>query len=671
MRQNDGSEILGPNDPRNLVIGIIHVSPNDDRQSVITAIATQDKLGRDQIVLDLPAQNKSFKGAVDFEGLRHMVNDIEGTLVVIAPERSKVAGLARKEHFTVYPSLEELASAEYPPLETEEMEGVANGAEEETTRNAVPVEDDEADHAMLFPIAVPSSENAGASPEAPAAARVPSPPAAVPAQAAPGQASVPTAYLSTLDPVQGQSDEDEVPTDPSFSTLDPRQEQPDEDEAPTDPSLPTPATVAQTAGSDLPTPSSALVPSNAQLPVYYEPLDVPPQRSWRGWIIAGVTLLLLIALGVFLYRPVLDFIFPPTATVTLVPDSQRLQHTYQMVAVLGLPDPSKNQVDARALYANAQSQSQTVKATGQGHIAGQPAHGVLTFYNTSTTSQTIQAGTVIFASDGVAVVNDDTIMLPALDPSAGLGSTTDSAHTVNVGNGQNIPANAFNNQLCCGGGIYVSNNEAFSGGQDAQTYTYVQQSDIDVVVQALSAPLTRQAAASLQEQVRSNEKSAGTPRCAPQARSNHQAGDRADTVTVMVMISCVGEVYDMQAVQVVAARKLTQDANVNPGPAYVPVGQILAQVAQATPDNHGNIVLVVNAVGIWAYQFTNVQLAHLTSLISGKSSQDAKHILLGETGVHGVAIALTGVGVTVLPGNIHQIAIHVEAVEGLHLPSTS
>src|SRR5882724_9127689 len=91
MRQNDGSELLGPNDPRNLVIGIIHVTPNDDRQSVINAIAAQDKQGRDQIVLDLPAQNKAFKAAVDFTGLRQFAGELEAGLVLVAPEKSKIA----------------------------------------------------------------------------------------------------------------------------------------------------------------------------------------------------------------------------------------------------------------------------------------------------------------------------------------------------------------------------------------------------------------------------------------------------------------------------------------------------------------------------------------------------------------------------------------------------
>src|SRR5579883_919762 len=340
MRQSDGSEILGPDDPRNLVIGIIHVSPNDDRQSVITAITTQDKLGRDQIVLDLPAQNKSFKSAVDFEGLHQMASEIEATLVLVAPDKSKIANLARRERFTVYPSLDELARAEFPPLEPDEVEGPeqANGAAAASAQEAAPVEDDEADHARVFPVTPPAvPETPPVPPQEPPAAPPPAPPAPSPEEAAPlSQAQIPTAGLPPVE-------EDEAPTDPALQAV--SGSAPAQDDAQAMQGQP------YAAGSNLPVPvgSSALVPSSPQLPVYYEPIEPPRRRSWRGLIITAIILLLLIGLGVFFYRPVLDLFFPPSATVTIVPDSQQLQHTYAMTAVLGVPDPSKNQVDARAL----------------------------------------------------------------------------------------------------------------------------------------------------------------------------------------------------------------------------------------------------------------------------------------------------------------------------------
>lgn len=631
MRQSDGSEILGANDPRKIVIGIIHVSPNDDRQSVVNAITSQDKQGRDQIVLVLPAQNKSFKNAVDFEGLRQMAGELEATIVLVTPEKSKIANLASKESFTVYPTLEDLGSAEFPPLEPD---GTAADI-------VAPVVDDEMDHTMMFPLELPHTPAASAVPAA-AVRSTPVSPATPPVTPNPAAS-------------QAELEEDEDATNPALAV----------------PLVPgSQGGVAPTPSSYLPAvvPSntSALVLSNPQLPVYYEPIDIPRRRSWRGLIITGITIVVLIGLGMLFYRPVLDLFFPPTALVTLTPSSQQLRRTYQITAVLGVPDPSKNQVDARALYADSQMQTQTVKATGQGHIAGQQAHGVLTLYNTSASSQTIAAGSIVFDPNGLAVVNDQTVTLPAIDTTTGLAGTTVSAHTVDVGSAQNIPAYDFNSQPCCNGTVYVTNTQAFSGGQDQQTFTYVQQSDIDGVVQSMGTTQAQQASMALQGQVRSNEKPVGAPHCAPQVRSDQRAGEQASSVTVSVITSCVGEVYDLQAVQVLAARKLSQDAGTNPGPAYAPVGNALVQVAQATPDAHGNVLLVTNAVGVWAYQFTAAQRAHLANLIAGKSAQDARAVLQGQTGVQHALITLTGVGVTNVPNDLHRITINIEAVQGLH-----
>ena len=674
MRQSDGSEILGPNDPRNIVIGIIHVSPSDDRQSVVNAITFQDQQGRDQIVLVLPAQNKSFKNAVDFAGLHQMASELEATIVLVIEEKSKITNLARRENFTVYSSLEELTAAEFPSLEAPEPEAPVN--------TVAPV-DDAMDHTMMFPLELPN---------APAPSSV-SPAPALPVPATSIAPETPNPPVPPA-PVQSDQAQDEEATNPSLAVPDASLVPPapvavpipapppdlEEDETPTNPSLvavPKAMPDAQTMTGQAPTPGSylpavvppntgAMVSSNPQLPTYYEPIQASHRRSWRGWLITGITILVLIGLGVLFYRPILDLFFPPTATVTIVPSSQRLQHTYQMTAVLGVPDPTKNQVDARALYADSQTQTQTVKATGQGHIAGQQAHGELTLYNTSTSVQTLPAGSIVFDPNGLAVVNDQTVTLPALNATVGLAGLTVPAHTVNAGNAQNIPADDFNSQPCCNGAIYVTNAQPFTGGQDQQNFTYVQQSDVDGVVQSMNATQAQQASMALQGQVRTNEKPAGAPRCAPQVRSDHVAGQQASSVTVSVTTSCVGEVYDMQAVQVLAARNLTQDAATNPGLAYSPVGSVTTQIAQATPDAHGNVFLVTNASGIWAYQFTNVQRAHLVSLIASKSEQDARSILLGQAGVHEVTIVLTGVDVTTVPGDLNRITINVEAIQGLH-----
>src|SRR6266851_2504487 len=109
MRQGDGSDLPGVNSPRKADIGIIYVAPSDDRQSVLTAIHTQDKLGRKQVVIVLPEENKAFQRPTDFEGLKSMRRDLKAQLVFIASSGPGPAEFARQRRFPVYSSLESFA----------------------------------------------------------------------------------------------------------------------------------------------------------------------------------------------------------------------------------------------------------------------------------------------------------------------------------------------------------------------------------------------------------------------------------------------------------------------------------------------------------------------------------------------------------------------------------
>jgi len=112
MRQDDGSELLGANDPRSATIGVIHVAPNDDRQSVLAAILVQDKLGRKQVAVVLPeGENKAFQHAVDFDGLKSMRRGLKAQIVFVSPSGPGPAEFARQRRFPVYSSLENYARA--------------------------------------------------------------------------------------------------------------------------------------------------------------------------------------------------------------------------------------------------------------------------------------------------------------------------------------------------------------------------------------------------------------------------------------------------------------------------------------------------------------------------------------------------------------------------------
>src|SRR5437868_11545393 len=106
MKQGNGSDLLGANDPRSASIGIIYVSPDDDRESVLAAILTQEKLGRKQIAIVLPSQNKAFQRPVDFDDLKNMRHKLQASLVIVASHGSSPAEFARQRHFPLFTSLE-------------------------------------------------------------------------------------------------------------------------------------------------------------------------------------------------------------------------------------------------------------------------------------------------------------------------------------------------------------------------------------------------------------------------------------------------------------------------------------------------------------------------------------------------------------------------------------
>src|SRR5260370_19304272 len=106
MRQGNGSDLLGGNDPGSATIGVIYVAPTEDRESVLAAILTQEKLGREQIAIVLPNQNKAFHLPVDFDGLKNMRNKLQAKLVIVAPYGSGPAEFARQRRFMYFTSLE-------------------------------------------------------------------------------------------------------------------------------------------------------------------------------------------------------------------------------------------------------------------------------------------------------------------------------------------------------------------------------------------------------------------------------------------------------------------------------------------------------------------------------------------------------------------------------------
>jgi hypothetical protein len=600
VRQSDGTDLLGANDPRRTKIGLIYVAPGDDRQTVLAAILTQDKLGRKQVAVVLPEQNKAFQSAVDFDGLKGTRRKLKAQIVFIASGGHGPAEFARQRRFLVYSSLEEYAQA----LQDEDM----TEEDEEQERNT-----GDTDVASVDTIEL------AANPETDAPA--PSANSSVPA--------VPV-------------DEEDVPTRAAMPTI--------EDKSPGGP------------GVGGPVARSALYGMR------------------RGWLIAALLLVLLILVlvfsslfGVSLLGP-LAKIVPGVAnpvTVTITPASKVLNNTFVISAVTLTPDPAQHQVAARMIAAVTPAQSKTVKTTGVGHVPGVQAKGQLTFYNAFSHSQTVAVGTVLTDANGVQVVNDEEAMIPAAAPPRE-GSVTVAARAVNDGVNGNISAFDFNNVPCCTSGVTVQNTSAFSGGQDAYSYAFVEQNDIDGVVNPLQASLTQTAQTSLKAQFHPGEQFVSSPQCMPGITSDHQAADRATSVTVSVAVTCTGEVYDHQAAQSMAANLLRQEAARDLGPGYALVGNLLTDMMEVsvTDVKKGTLSLMVEAEGVWVYQFSAAQKQAIAKLLSGKSKQNAQTLLLKQKGVTTAVIQFSSGDENTFPSDPAQIIVVVQNVAGLRAPAS-
>jgi hypothetical protein len=196
-----------------------------------------------------------------------------------------------------------------------------------------------------------------------------------------------------------------------------------------------------------------------------------------------------------------------------------------------------------------QTQSQTVKATGQGTTQGAQATGMLHVENHDTANPlSIKAGTILTnqASPAIHMQIDQDVSLPPT------GYTDVPAHVVEVGTIGNLPGPCcgsgpeFQNQCDsshdCGPQIWdIFNSTAFTGGADQQTYTVVQQSDIDNAANSLKASTNQSALADLNTQLLTNEHLVGSPQCTYNVTSDHAAGDKATTVTVTVVAMCTAK----------------------------------------------------------------------------------------------------------------------------------
>ena len=305
--------------------------------------------------------------------------------------------------------------------------------------------------------------------------------------------------------------------------------------------------------------------------------------------------------------------------VTITSAKKELQHTYTILAVTSRPESAPNmkqQVTARQLTTVTAAQSQTAQATGTSTTLGTHASGTLTLYNYSTTSPlTLNAGMEIanMQSTSVDMILDAAVTAPPGPDTSNPGTANVPAHVVQTGTIGNLPpvnngnAGFYYCTNCPNGkvqGYEIENDMAFSGGQNSQTVTTVQQSDIDNAANMLETANTPNPQQVLQAQIRTNEQLINSAQCKPNVSSNHAAGEQATSVTVTVTFTCTGEAYDQSGALTLAQKLLMNQAKGQFGPHYTLQGSIVATVTRAVLTNagQGTITVTVDTSGTWIVQ---------------------------------------------------------------------
>ena len=433
------------------------------------------------------------------------------------------------------------------------------------------------------------------------------------------------------------------------------------------------------------TPASATQPTNEgqapppdALPGRGGHGNIPP-RTGRAWLFPFFLLAMLIggvvyasvnpaAFQAMIFRP-----FSNQAEITIVPDSKEVQDNYAMQAVTNQPSADQLQVSMRNLNGTSFVRNKLVVGSGQ-RDQGAPiaAKGRLTFINGSFAPFTVASGTVISASNGVEVVTEQPVVVPAGVPGGASGSVSVPAHAVAAGATGNLSQDSINESCCTAdANIFVRNDAPFTGGVDAQTYTFVRQGDVDAAAAPLETILTQEASTQFKQQLKPNEKLVSDPTCnanvqVPPGTVGDQGHDIAST-TITVTAKCTGVVYDQGGAQAIAKDRLQKMASIDPGQGYALIGYVATDVS-VSKVNPESISLLVNARGIWAYQFDAAKEQALARQLAGKKLTDAQTFLNAQRGISNAKIATQG---DTLPTDPTQITFNVQKVSGENVGGTN
>lgn len=380
----------------------------------------------------------------------------------------------------------------------------------------------------------------------------------------------------------------------------------------------------------------ALLPPEQDIPDSQDEEDLfaylfaPPPLWQRKPFIACLCALLVLTLGITgtVIAQTRGMFAPTTAFITITPKTRTLSHPFQV---------SFSQVNAKQLPSATRSGSLTVPTTGTNYQPAVQAHGGLIFFNPLTYPVRISAATtVLVGGDGIHVILDSDVVVPAAQPPLE-GQISASAHAMVAGAAGNIAALDLNGQ-CCSPGMLVRNPAAFSGGQDRVPFQAVSAQDIQQARTSLVSQLQQDSQQALQGQLQEGQ-SLLDPTCSTQSQSDRQVGAAASHVTVTVGVTCQGLAYTTALMQQIGAQAFASNA-----PYVLPSGGTL----QVSGKAQGNTIAgKVSATLV--YQWKQGELLALIHRLAGKPVAQAMHMLAAYPGISHFILHLSSEKSTVMP----------------------
>ncbi len=386
-----------------------------------------------------------------------------------------------------------------------------------------------------------------------------------------------------------------------------------------------------------------------------QPVAEAPQRRRR--VPLFVVLLVCVCCGVLTLSLGYLYVLPlvaPSATVNLVAETRQLTTSNTITLVTGTASTDQGELAARAVSSGTINQARTVATTGTGHQDARAASGTITFYNAAPTIQQLPAGTLITGKNGIQVLTDQDVTIPAaIYPT--FGEAHVSAHAAAPGPTGNSAAGDIYGPCCRLNLSAVSG--PFTGGQDARTYPLVTQQDIETVASSLKTTVMEQESTALHGQVKQDESLLTLTPCNPVVTSDHQPGTEAQQVTITVTITCTGIIYNTQSYQSLATQLSMQDVTKQVGTHYALNGDMHISTTQ-TSVKADNVAVQIQCSGTWVYQFDQSDFQRLKHLIAGKSKEQAVKLLTHQEGVKRVTVDETDATIPTDTAHIHVLVMY-------------